>query len=226
MVRDSKVFLMDEPLSNLDAKLRNQMRAEIILLRQKLDTTFVYVTHDQTEAMTLGDRIVIMKDGFIQQIGTPQEVFNSPKNLFVAGFIGVPQMNFFPDSKLCFDGSKYAVEILGEKFELPEKPAEALGNGAEVCGPSGERKVVAGVRPVNVVISDDGTGIDAVIEVAEMMGSEMHLHMNASGTEVIAIVPTLNMDIDEMSAGTKLKLKLQTEAMHLFDAETEESLVK
>ncbi len=225
-VRNPKVFLMDEPLSNLDAKLRNQMRAEIIKLRKKIDTTFIYVTHDQVEAMTLGDRIVIMKDGFIQQIGTPQEVFNSPKNLFVAGFIGVPQMNFFPDSKLCFDGSKYAVEILGEKFELPEKPAEALGNGAEVCGPSGERKVVAGVRPVNVVISEDGTGIDAVIEVAEMMGSELHLHMNASGTEVIAIVPTLNMDIDEMNAGKKLKLKLQTEAMHLFDAEAEESLMK
>ena len=225
-VRDPKVFLMDEPLSNLDAKLRNQMRAEIIKLRKKIDTTFIYVTHDQVEAMTLGDRIVIMKDGFIQQIGTPQEVFNNPKNLFVAGFIGVPQMNFFPGSKMRFADGKYIVEILGETFELPDKVAEKLGDGAEVCGASGEREVVAGVRPVNVVISDDGTGIDAVIEVAEMMGSEMHLHMNASGTEVIAIVPTLNMDIDEMSAGTKLKLKLQTEAMHLFDAETEESLVK
>ena len=94
MVRNAKVFLMDEPLSNLDAKLRNQMRAEIILLRQKLDTTFIYVTHDQTEAMTLGDRIVIMKDGFIEQVGTPQEVFDTPVNLFVAGFIGSPQMNF------------------------------------------------------------------------------------------------------------------------------------
>ena len=225
-VRDPKVFLMDEPLSNLDAKLRNQMRAEIIKLRKKIDTTFIYVTHDQVEAMTLGDRIVIMKDGFIQQIGTPQEVFNNPKNLFVAGFIGVPQMNFFPGSKLSCEGGKYTVEILGEKFELPDKLAASLGEGAEVCGPSGTREVVAGVRPVNVVISDDGTGIDAVVEVAEMMGSEMHLHMNASGTEVISIVPTLNMDIDEMSSGTKLKLKLQTEAMHLFDAETEESLIK
>ena len=225
-VRDPKVFLMDEPLSNLDAKLRNQMRAEIIKLRKKIDTTFIYVTHDQVEAMTLGDRIVIMKDGFIQQIGTPQEVFNNPKNLFVAGFIGVPQMNFFPGSKLSCEDGKYTVEILGEKFELPDKLAASLGDGAEVCGPSGMREVVAGVRPVNVVISDDGTGIDAVVEVAEMMGSEMHLHMNASGTEVISIVPTLNMDIDEMSSGTKLKLKLQTEAMHLFDAETEESLIK
>ena len=224
-VRNPKVFLMDEPLSNLDAKLRNQMRAEIIKLRKKIDTTFIYVTHDQVEAMTLGDRIVIMKDGFIQQIGTPQEVFSNPKNLFVAGFIGVPQMNFFPGSKLSFEDGKYAVEILGEKFALADRLAAALGDGADVCGPSSVREVVAGVRPVNVIISDDDTGIEAVIEVAEMMGSEMHLHMNASGTEVIAIVPTLNMDIDEMSAGRTLKLKLQTEAMHLFDSETEESLL-
>ena len=224
-VRDPKVFLMDEPLSNLDAKLRNQMRAEIIKLRKKIDTTFIYVTHDQVEAMTLGDRIVIMKDGYIQQIGTPQEVFSNPKNLFVAGFIGVPQMNFFPDSILTFEDGKYTVEILGEKFELADKTAEALGDGDAVCGPSGVRDVVAGVRPVNVVLSDDGTGIDAVIEVAEMMGSELHLHMNASGTEVIGIVPTLNMDIDEMSQGKTLKLKLQTEVMHLFDPETEESLL-
>ena len=224
-VRDPKVFLMDEPLSNLDAKLRNQMRAEIIKLRKKIDTTFIYVTHDQVEAMTLGDRIVIMKDGYIQQIGTPQEVFSNPKNLFVAGFIGVPQMNFFPGSKLSYVDGKYTVEILGEQFELADRVAAALGDGADVCGPSGTREVVAGVRPVNVILSEDGTGIDAVIEVAEMMGSEMHLHMNASGTEVIAIVPTLNMDIDEMSAGRALKLKLQTEALHLFDAETEESLL-
>ncbi len=224
-VRDPKVFLMDEPLSNLDAKLRNQMRAEIIKLRKKIDTTFIYVTHDQVEAMTLGDRIVIMKDGYIQQIGTPQDVFNNPKNLFVAGFIGVPQMNFFPGSKLRFEGGRYIVEILGESFELPDKLASALGDGAEVCGSSGERDVVAGVRPVNVVVSDDGTGIDAVVEVAEMMGSEMHLHMNASGTEVISIVPTLNMDMEEMSQGKSLKLKLQTEALHLFDAESEESLL-
>ena len=223
-VRDPKVFLMDEPLSNLDAKLRNQMRAEIIKLRKKIDTTFIYVTHDQVEAMTLGDRIVIMKDGFIQQIGTPQEVFSNPKNLFVAGFIGVPQMNFFPSSKLRCEDGRYTVEILGERFELAGKLAEALSAQQETAA---ERDVVAGVRPVNVVISDDGTGIDAVVEVAEMMGSEMHLHMKAAGdTEIIAVVPTLNMDVDEMNAGRKLKLKLQTEAMHLFDAETEESLLK
>ena len=118
MVRNAKVFLMDEPLSNLDAKLRNQMRAEIILLRQKLDTTFIYVTHDQTEAMTLGDRIVIMKDGYVNQIGTPVEVFNKPVNLFVAGFIGMPVMNFFDNCKLLYENGLYYAEIRGVRFQL------------------------------------------------------------------------------------------------------------
>lgn len=228
-VRNPKVFLMDEPLSNLDAKLRNQMRAEIIKLRKKIDTTFIYVTHDQVEAMTLGDRIVIMKDGFIQQIGTPQEVFTHPKNLFVAGFIGVPQMNFFPASRLRQEDGGYVAEILGEKFRLADETAETLAS----AGVSGEREAVVGVRPVNVIISEDGTGIDAVIEVAEMMGSEMHLHLKAAGadmtgeqeTEIIAIVPTLGLDVEAMSASKHLRLKLQTEAMHFFDPETEESLL-
>lgn len=228
-VRNPKVFLMDEPLSNLDAKLRNQMRAEIIKLRKKINTTFIYVTHDQVEAMTLGDRIVIMKDGFIQQIGTPQEVFTHPKNLFVAGFIGVPQMNFFPASRLHKQESGYTVEILGEKFRLADETAGALAN----AGVSGEREVVIGVRPVNVIISENGTGIDAVIEVAEMMGSEMHLHLKAAGTdvsgeqetEIIAIAPTLGLDVEAMSAGKHLRLNLQTQAMHFFDPGTEESLL-
>ena len=117
IVREPKVLLMDEPLSNLDAKLRNQMRAEIIKLRQRIKTTFLYVTHDQTEAMTLGDRIVIMKDGVIQQVGTPQEVYNQPSNLFVAGFIGVPQMNFY-DAKLTKNGDKYTVQVEDAVIEL------------------------------------------------------------------------------------------------------------
>lgn len=215
-VRNPKVFLMDEPLSNLDAKLRNQMRAEIIKLRDKIDTTFIYVTHDQVEAMTLGDRIVIMRDGFIQQIGTPQEVFAHPKNLFVAGFIGMPQMNFFKDCTLekAGDGSSedggYVVDILGQKYPVKV--------GTDV------KKVVAGVRPSNVTVSKDGDGIDAVIDVAEMMGSEMHLHMKAAGMDVIAIVPTLGTAVEEMTQGTHLKLTFPPEAIHLFDAETEEAV--
>jgi len=125
---------MDEPLSNLDAKLRNQMRAELIKLRQRINTTFIYVTHDQTEAMTLGDRIVIMKDGVIQQIGTPQEVFNHPANLFVAGFIGMPQMNFY-DAELVLEDGQYAVVLDGAKVTLPEeKQAKLKANGA-AAGP-------------------------------------------------------------------------------------------
>ncbi len=115
--------------SNLDAKLRNQMRSEIIKLREKIDTTFVYVTHDQVEAMTLGDRIVIMKDGVIRRTGRPQEVFNHPANLFVAGFIGTPQMNFFPGAKLTEDGGKYSVEILGHVLPLTDGQNEARGRG-------------------------------------------------------------------------------------------------
>ena len=127
MVRDSKVFLMDEPLSNLDAKLRNQMRAEIILLRKKIDTTFIYVTHDQTEAMTLGDRIVIMKGGYIQQVGTPTEVFEMPKNLFVAEFIGAPKMNIFK-TKLIYENGKYYVTPLGSKIEVDGEKAIMLAS--------------------------------------------------------------------------------------------------
>ncbi|MDY3617092.1 sn-glycerol-3-phosphate ABC transporter ATP-binding protein UgpC, partial [Intestinimonas butyriciproducens] len=144
IVRSPRVFLMDEPLSNLDAKLRNQMRAEIIKLRQRIDTTFIYVTHDQTEAMTLGDRIVIMKDGYIQQIGTPQEVFDHPANVFVAGFIGMPQMNFF-EGQLVADGGTYAVQVMDAVMELsPEIQAQLKARNV----PS--KAVTLGIRPEHV----------------------------------------------------------------------------
>ena len=150
IVRAPKVMLMDEPLSNLDAKLRNEMRAEIIKLRERINTTFIYVTHDQTEAMTLGDRIVIMKDGYIQQIGTPQEVFNHPANLFVAGFIGMPVMNFF-DAELKREGSKYFVELSGVKVELDkEKTARLLANDVQ------SQPVTLGVRPEHTDVADKG----------------------------------------------------------------------
>ena len=187
IVREPKVLLMDEPLSNLDAKLRNQMRAEIIKLRQQINTTFIYVTHDQVEAMTLGDRIVIMKDGYIQQIGTPQEVFNHPRNLFVAGFIGTPQMNFFQNATLAEVGGKYAVDILGQKIALTDEQNKALAaKGVK------SMKVVAGVRPVHVTLGD--AGIDGKVDVSEMMGSELHLHMNAGGQDVVAVVPTTELE--------------------------------
>lgn len=217
-VRNPKVFLMDEPLSNLDAKLRNQMRAEIIKLRQKIDTTFIYVTHDQIEAMTLGDRIVIMRDGFIQQIGTPQEVFNHPANLFVAGFIGMPQMNLFRGCRMLEGEGKDSVEVLGKTFELSEAQQAGMTETAS-------ESFVVGVRPENICVSKSAElvqepYIDAMIEVAEMMGSEMHLHLRAEGTEIIAVVPTSEMELDEMVIGAQLKISFKPKWMHIFDAET------
>ena len=224
-VRNPKVFLMDEPLSNLDAKLRNQMRAEIIKLRDKIDTTFIYVTHDQTEAMTLGDRIVIMKDGFIQQIGTPQEVFTKPKNIFVAGFIGVPQMNFFPNCKLSREGDKYSIELLGKKYPLTDEQNKKLAEQT-----LNECSVTAGIRPADVTVTPSKKGeSDAVIEVAEMMGSEMHLHLSLAEvkevSDIIAIVGTSQVNFDDMSSGKCLDISFDARTMHLFDSETKESIL-
>ena len=219
IVRAPKVFLMDEPLSNLDAKLRNQMRAEIIKLRQRIDTTFLYVTHDQTEAMTLGDRIVIMKDGFIQQIGTPQEVFHHPANLFVAGFIGSPQMNFF-DAKLVRDGDRYAVEVGGLRVELSEeKQANLRGKNVQ------PRDITLGVRPEHLMLTD--SGIRGKVDVSEMMGSAIHLHINAGGKDVVVIVQT--MDIaghtqSMMSMGAEVNLTFGGNVAHVFDKETGKNL--
>ena len=218
IVRSPKVFLMDEPLSNLDAKLRNQMRAEIIKLRQKIDTTFIYVTHDQVEAMTLGDRIVIMKDGFIQQIGTPQEVFDHPANLFVAGFIGTPQMNFFPGSRLIRQGDSYSVEIMGHTAALTPQQNEAL----KAAG-ANSRTVTVGVRPVHVSVG--GEGIPAEIDVSELMGSELHLHLNAQGDDVVAVVPTANIDANAYPRHTQVSFSFDPKLIHLFDPETEKNLI-
>ncbi|MCI8870188.1 MAG: sn-glycerol-3-phosphate ABC transporter ATP-binding protein UgpC [Lawsonibacter sp.] len=166
IVREPKVLLMDEPLSNLDAKLRNQMRAEIIKLRQRINTTFVYVTHDQTEAMTLGDRIVIMKDGFVQQIGTPQEVFEHPCNVFVAGFIGTPQMNFFK-ARLEKTAGGYQVKCLGAVIPVDGEMAKKL----EAKGQQ-SADVTLGVRPEHITISTDaGTAIESTVEVSATSSS-------------------------------------------------------
>jgi len=215
IVRDPQVMLMDEPLSNLDAKLRNQMRAEIIKLRQRINTTFIYVTHDQTEAMTLGDRIVIMKDGFIQQIGTPQEVFNHPYNLFVAGFIGSPQMNFF-DAKLVKVADKYAVEFHGHTVTLSEEKQAALAaNNVQ------EQEITLGVRPEHITLGD--TGVDGQVDVHELMGSSVHLHMNAYGQDVVAVVSTMNMseaEVAELKAGTAVKFDFGGHNCHVFNKQT------
>ncbi|MCI8618634.1 MAG: sn-glycerol-3-phosphate ABC transporter ATP-binding protein UgpC [Oscillospiraceae bacterium] len=220
IVRDPKVLLMDEPLSNLDAKLRNQMRAEIIKLRERIDTTFIYVTHDQTEAMTLGDRIVIMKDGFIQQIGTPQEVFNHPTNLFVAGFIGTPQMNFF-DAKLVNKGGKYAVEIGGMTVELSEEKQKKLAANKVAA-----QDITLGVRPEHIAL--DKNGIAAKIEVSEMMGSAVHLHATmAGGKEVVLVVQTMDMSGHELTSfnlGATIRFSFNGNVAHVFSKETNRNL--
>ena len=225
MVRDSKVFLMDEPLSNLDAKLRNQMRAEIILLRQKIDTTFIYVTHDQTEAMTLGDRIVIMKDGFIQQVGTPTEVFDMPVNLFVAEFIGAPKMNTFKTELLLEDG-KYYVTPYGAKIEITGKKAEQLKAKGIAAS-----EILLGVRPEHFVLADkdNPAAIPCKIVVNEMMGSELHLHVvEENGDRLIVRIPTVTLEDDERKAltyGATIYVTFEGKVMHFFDKETEQNLL-
>lgn len=240
IVRNPKVFLRDEPLSNLDAKLRNQMRAEIMLLRKRINTTFIYVTHDQVEAMTLGDRMVIMKDGVIQQIGTPTEVFSHPANLFVAGFIGTPQMNYFNGKLIKFkDG--YCVEVYGKKFLLTdEMNAYLKSEKAE------EKEITLGVRPEHVMckvhgnegvlkrmgehLGVDGTMsfINSKISVSEMMGSELYVHADAEdGKSIIIRIPTMNLtreDRENIDNSGDLEITFSPQAMHLFDKQTEQNI--
>ncbi len=224
MVRNSKVFLMDEPLSNLDAKLRNQMRAEIILLRKKLDTTFIYVTHDQTEAMTLGDRIVIMQDGYIEQVGTPTEVFEMPRNIFVAEFIGAPKMNMIK-TQLVKNGDEYFVTPFGAKIPVDgEKKAMLAQNSV------GSSDIVLGVRPEHITLADAPSekSIPCTLEVNEMMGSELHLHVfTEDGTRLIVRVPTINLTNEvrnSLVSGAKLNVTFTGKVMHFFDPETKNNL--
>ena len=214
IVREPQVLLMDEPLSNLDAKLRNQMRAEIIKLRQRIDTTFIYVTHDQTEAMTLGDRIVIMKDGEVQQIGTPQEVFNHPYNLFVAEFIGSPKMNIF-DAKLVKANGKYAVELGGMTVELSADKQEALAKNNVA-----EQEIKLGVRPEHIVLEK---GLSGKVDVSELMGSSVHLHVSSLGRDVVMVVSTMNMTGAEVAAlnhGATVNFTFPGHVCHVFNKET------
>lgn len=218
MVRDAKVFLLDEPLSNLDAKLRTQMRTEIIKLHNQLEKTFVYVTHDQTEAMTMGDRIVVMKDGFIQQVDTPQNLYEKPDTIFVAGFIGSPQMNF-ADSKLVksSDG-KLAVEFAGKSMPLPAGKGADKGLDSYVG-----KEVVIGIRPedlhdeaVFLEVAKEST-FTADVEIAELMGAEIYLHFNAKGNKMTARISNRS----KVRSGDKVKLSLDMNKLHIFDKETE-----
>jgi len=217
IVRDPKVFLMDEPLSNLDAKLRGQMRIEISKLHQRLGTTIIYVTHDQTEAMTLGTRIVVMNAGLVQQVDTPQVLYDTPCNLFVAGFIGSPQMNFI-DSVCEVDGEVVRLNIGPSKIELPPAKSKKL-----IAGGYDGRTVVLGIRPEDVhdeqmfIESSPNTVIEATIRVYEMLGAEVYLYFDYEGSNMTARVDPRTT----ARTGDTVKFAFDAEKIHVFDKETE-----
>ena len=227
IVREPKVFLLDEPLSNLDAKLRAQMRTEISKLHLKLGTTFIYVTHDQTEAMTMGTRIVVMKDGLVQQVDTPQNLYTYPGNLFVAGFIGSPQMNFI-DSKLLKEGDDFFVEFgtedtktrAGVKYKI-KLPASKNKDG--VLDAYVGKEVIMGIRPEDVHNEEDLVAkfpegiVEANVEVTELMGAETYLYMNCEEQSINARVEPTNT----AKPGDRIKITLEPGKIHLFDKDTE-----
>jgi multiple sugar transport system ATP-binding protein len=221
IVREPKVFLMDEPLSNLDAKLRVQMRTEISKLHKRLNTTFIYVTHDQTEAMTMGTRIVVMKDGLVQQVDSPQNIYQNPTNIFVAGFIGSPQMNF-AKCKVVKEGDKLFVSFGATKLQVPQNLAKTVDQKGYIG-----KEVIFGIRPEDI---DDGEDfmreygdntLKANVDVIEHMGSETYLYVVCEGNNMVARVePTSKAKLDE-----KVVLGVNMNKMHLFDTETENTIV-
>ena len=216
MVRNPKVFLLDEPLSNLDAKLRTEMRSEIAKLHNKLGTTFVYVTHDQMEAMTMGDRIVVMKDGYLHQADTPHNLYSFPVNKFVAGFIGSPQMNFL-DVTIQKDGEQLFFEFNGTRLDIPrEKDPEKLM-------PYVGKEVTLGIRAEHLTdqISDESRATTMMTELAEQMGSETFLHLNCCGTKFIAKVPPTSKARHDQ----EVRIQFDTTALHFFDKETERTIL-
>ena len=212
MVRDPAVFLLDEPLSNLDAKLRTQMRTEITKLHKRLGTTFVYVTHDQTEAMTMGDRIVVMKDGLIQQVDTPQNLYSKPANLFVAGFIGSPQMNFIDMTLEKRDGEYFAV-FQDYPLKLPVESGRE-----EALDPYVGKTVILGVRPENLVAKavEDGQGLTASVDIAELMGSEVLIYIDCKGEKMIVRAPGTST----IKTGQTVTVEFDMRFVHLFDKES------
>lgn len=216
IVRHPKVFLMDEPLSNLDAKLRVQMRAELIRLHEDLKTTFVYVTHDQTEAMTMGSRICVMKEGRIMQVASPKEIYNKPENLFVAGFIGSPQMNFYDGTLVRIDG-KYFVS--GENGEYGDFKFPVENKDYKVLNPYLDKKIILGARPEHMKITE-GEGLNSKIMVTELLGSEIHIHLYVQDE-----IHTVKTDAATgVKAGDKITVIPEASKIHLFDPETEKAL--
>jgi multiple sugar transport system ATP-binding protein len=221
IVREPKVFLMDEPLSNLDAKLRVQMRTEISKLHKKLQTTFIYVTHDQTEAMTMGTRIVVMKDGVIQQVDTPQKIYDHPTNIFVAGFIGSPQMNFIEAKVEEIDG-KVILSFGDDKVTLTEDRAVVIKKEGYVG-----KEIIMGIRPEDLDDSDEFINkhqesvITASVEVTELMGAETYIYLAKGKSNIIARVDGSS----KAKAGDVLKVAIDTAKIHVFDKETENTVI-
>jgi len=217
IVRNPKVFLMDEPLSNLDAKLRVQMRIEIAKLHQRLGTTIIYVTHDQTEAMTLGTRIVVMKDGVVQQVDSPQNLYEKPQNLFVAGFMGSPQMNFL-DAKVSVDGNVAKLVVAGKEIPLPAAKSKKIIDG----GYAG-KTVTFGIRPENVydIGTYAGTPVvtfDSTVRVYELLGAEVFLYFDLAEFPITARVDPRTT----VRPGDGVKFTFDVEKIHVFDKETEQ----
>lgn len=221
IVRDAKVFLMDEPLSNLDAKLRVQTRTEIIKLHQKLQTTFIYVTHDQTEAMTMGDKIVVMKDGVIQQSDKPINIYNSPRNMFVAGFIGSPQMNFIEVDVIEKEENIVSLIFQGHEIKLPDFESKFIKD-KDYIGKS----LILGIRPEDVSISkifDEQLvkdRIEAIVDVVEMMGSDIFLYLKIGKNNLTL---RINSDVS-IESGEKVGVSFNIDKIHLFDKDTQESI--
>ena len=218
IVREPKVFLLDEPLSNLDAKLRAQMRTEITKIHHRLATTFIYVTHDQVEAMTMGTRIVVMKDGFIQQVDTPQHLYDMPCNMFVAGFIGSPQMNFI-NAVLSKNGGKYTLDF--DKYHVPVPESKVNADLDNYVG----KEVVLGIRPEHVhdepeEIAKAECLLKANVDVTELMGAEIYLYVNINGTPITARVePT-----STAKPGDDIEIAFDLSKLHIFDKDTEKTI--
>ena len=222
IVREPQVFLLDEPLSNLDAKLRAQMRTEITKLHQRLGTTFIYVTHDQVEAMTMGTRIVVMKDGFIQQVDTPQNLYEKPCNLFVAGFMGSPQMNFI-DAIVEEKGGKYSLKIGGEEKKYSINVPDGKVNDALKAKVGQE--VIMGIRPEDLhddemSLSTYPDSVNCDVEVTELMGHETYLYLALEGEPIVARVNSRST----AKVGDNVKIAINANKMHIFDKETEQTL--
>ena len=209
IVRRPKLFLMDEPFSNLDAPMRRTLRSLVKRLHRELGTTFIYVTHDQTEAFSLGTRIAVMQDGRIEQVGTPQEIYKHPANRFVASFVGQPPMNFVEDVPLCYDGVWF-VEILGQKYVLPD-----MVTGGLKANDAG-RNVSVGIRPVNIEIGRGG--FHAVVEYTEPLGSETVVHLNAHGQKLTAVLPEEQAN-PSLARGQKVTIQLDPNRFYVFPEE-------